>query len=403
MRLRITELDTAVNLIVRHDGVWEAPPRPCDIQSRPRQGGSSFALLDQVWVEPETSILIIGQWREGTSQPVRVTVWFSKIPQALPSPPVEAPAFPLPQKVAAQPSTTKKKARLRYPREPQVLRQKACEHCGRVFGIDRAGRRFCCSACGTKAGGMTPVVEHTEDCPQRFFRALREDEPEIWVGDTERVLSIFRRQQNDDKRRREQSFFVHLFLPGHPGPWSALRTPLEQSPVCRGCGWKFRPDIEEDHFCCDPCANRKRQHDALLCTRVAPLKLRRLRKIRGSAAPGLGLEPTVHSIACEEDHDGLFLQLAIYAARAEHVSSEVEEEAVIRFKKKFQVSVGTLRQSHLHGQDRRKVQDEILLNAWSKVRGERKGSGYQVPDTPDGFSRYVRRIISIVKSAPRPE
>lgn len=409
MRLTIKDLDTAVELIAARlkDG-WDALPWPCGIQSRPRQGGSRSVVLEQAWVEPETNIGIAGQWREDNPQPVSVTLEFSKIPQALPSPPAAALAVPLLQKEAAQPSTTTKEERLRHPREPQVLRQKACEHCGRVFGIDLAGRRFCCKVCGDRAGGKTPVVEHTEDCPQRFSGERREDEPEIRARGIKRVPDIIRRKPNDNNRRQEQGFLFHLLLPGQASPWRAPRTTLEQSPVCPGCRWKFRPDIEEDQFCCDPCANRKRQHDALRCTRVAPLKLRMLREIRGAEALRRRRSPTVNLVACEEDKDGLFLQLALYAARAEQVSSEVEEEAVIRFKKKFRVSVGRLSPSQLQGQDRRKVQDEILLNAWSKVRGELKEvrgelrvTGYQIPDTPDGFSRYARRVISAVKSALR--
>ena len=39
-----------------------------------------------------------------------------------------------------------------------------CGICGGPFKPQRPGQRFCCNACGAKAAGYQPVVEHAEHC-----------------------------------------------------------------------------------------------------------------------------------------------------------------------------------------------------------------------------------------------
>src|SRR5262249_13806502 len=131
------------------------------------------------------------------------------------------------------------------------------------------------------------------------------------------------------------------------------------------------------------------------CTTIVPLKIRRLRKRLGDEVPGTRLKLTDNLIAGGEERDGIFLQIAIYAARVKCLSPEAEEEALRRLTAKFKLSVGRLHPATVQGQSQAAVVRGILNKVWESAKEH-----YRVPSRADGFSRFVRRTIRQVKIPP---
>jgi len=117
-------------------------------------------------------------------------------------------------------------------------------------------------------------------------------------------------------------------------------------------------------------------------------KKRGLRKIMGSSRQ----EPLRNLIACEQDSENIFLQLAVYTARDGHLSKKAEDEAFRRFTDKFKKTVGHLDESRYEVGSGEVLVLDILARAWQRIK-----QSYRLPGIPEGFSHYVRRIISLVK------
>jgi hypothetical protein len=100
-------------------------------------------------------------------------------------------------------------------------------------------------------------------------------------------------------------------------------------------------------------------------------------------------------ITGSNDKDILFLQFAVYAAREGWLSPEAEQEAVLRFEKRFKKAIGHLSPERFQEGNRQDVERGILFDAWESVK-----QGYCLPGTEEAFSRYARHVVSLVKRLP---
>jgi excisionase family DNA binding protein len=201
---------------------------------------------------------------------------------------------------------------------------------------------------------------------------------------------VRRHQERMERRRQEaaRTLHFHLLLPGQHT--AALGKEQEALPRCVVCHRKFTSRDTSQRYCCRNHHEGQRLHSEE-CTSVVRGS-RALRQRLGDER-AIRLEPHHHLVACGEDQAGLFLQMALYAERARKLDAAAMDTACNRFVKQFR---STVRRLPNWCQQEKESAESLLLKAWEKIKAT-----YRVPSTPDDFSRYARRLISIVKRDPR--
>jgi hypothetical protein len=248
------------------------------------------------------------------------------------------------------------------------------------------------------SGGISHTAEIVITPSRKLFciTALwQEGHPEpdiVWLSFTEPSQESYASPDGAgvEHRYQEEATF-HLLLPKGETPIPPDGKKELDCPVCR---WKFRPLTPEQHFCCDICASGKGKYSrhAEQCSRIPRPKERRLRRILSDPTLKVHPDRQVNLVTSEEEKDGIFLQLAIYAERRGWLSPKAKDEAFRRFKRRFKQTVGRLSEKKLQEGSRQGVVDSILADAWERVK-----KGYCLPGIADGFSHYVRYVISRVK------
>lgn len=200
------------------------------------------------------------------------------------------------------------------------------------------------------------------------------------------AVSWQRDKEGVKRRREDEGLHFHVLLPGGQVPFPR-DSRHRQFPICPVCRKAFCPAGPEQRFCCGKCAEgrpKQSRHDDT-CDRIFP-KPRRFRRLRGADwVPWGPLSPTAHLIDGSESRPGVFLQLAVYAARAKRLTSEAENEVVGRFKKRFHKSAQFRLRQHGGQPDE---EEELLNDVWMTVR-----KNYRLPTHSRAFSSYVSRII----------